>query len=252
MRAIAVDWSGREVRAEETLWLAEVLGGRLVTLENGRGRDELVAHLVTTTGPGSRTVVGIDFAFSFPKWWCDQQGWHDPSEVWSAMADHGERVLADCAPPFWGRPGRPNPVAVERRLRVTDTRGAKSVFQIGGSGAVGTGSIRGMPHLLTLAEHGFGFWPFGPVRWPLVVEIYPRALTGPVIKSRWASRHAFLFEHFPAQPAAMLERAAGSEDAFDAAVSALVMAEHADQLAALRATTDPVVAIEGQIWRPAS
>lgn len=49
----------------------------------------------------------------------------------------------------------------------------------------------------------------------------------------------------------MLERAAGSEDAFDAAVSTLVMAGAADQLAALSPSPDPTTAVEGKIWRPA-
>ena len=35
----------------------------------------------------------------------------------------------------------------------------KSTFQIGGAGAVGTGSLRGMPHLLTLREAGCAVWP---------------------------------------------------------------------------------------------
>jgi hypothetical protein len=48
----------------------------------------------------------------------------------------------------------------------------------------------------------------------------------------------------------MLERAAESEDAFDAAVSALVMAEHQDQIAALTATDDGGFAIEGKVWTP--
>jgi hypothetical protein len=56
--------------------------------------------------------------------------------------------------------------------------------------------------------------------------------------------------HFGGRPAALLERAAGSEDAFDAAVSALVMDRHRDALSALRATTDLAEAIEGRIWRP--
>ena len=56
------------------------------------------------------------------------------------------------------------------------------MFQIGGAGAVGTGSIRGMPHLLTLADSGFTIWPFVSGGLPTVVEIYPRALTGPVNK----------------------------------------------------------------------
>ena len=42
----------------------------------------------------------------------------------------------------------------------------------------------------------------------------------------------------------------GSEDAFDAAISALVMHEHLADLAALPQTTDPVTLLEGDVWRP--
>ncbi len=106
-----------------------------------------------------------------------------------------------------------------------------------------------MPKLLALAESGFGVWPFCH-EWPRVIEIYPRALTGPVRKSSWADRNEFLFGRFPAQPAELLERAAGSEDAFDAAVSALVMASHQGSLESLALTSDPDYSIEGRIWRP--
>lgn len=96
---------------------------------------------------------------------------------------------------------------------------------------------------------GFGIWPFSE-GWPRVVEIYPRALTGPVNKSRWSARHDHLLEHFPEQPRDLLERAAGSEDAFDAAVSALVMSEHEAELRALGPPADPAELVEGRIWRP--
>jgi hypothetical protein len=78
----------------------------------------------------------------------------------------------------------------------------------------------------------------------------PRALTGPVNKGRWTGRHEFREQHFPEQPDPMREQAAGSEDSFDAAVSALVMATNAGQLAALEQLSDPFYAIEGKIWRP--
>jgi hypothetical protein len=107
-----------------------------------------------------------------------------------------------------------------------------------------------MPYLQTLAENGFSIWPFDAVQTPCAIEIYPRSLTGPVRKNRWRERHALVRSRFPEQPSAMLERAAGSEDAFDAAVSALVMAKHAEQLLALDATTDAELAIEGKVWRP--
>jgi hypothetical protein len=253
MRAIAVDWSGRNGGATEFIWLAEVDNGQLVSLENGRNREQLIAHLIAATSSHPQAVIGLDFAFSFPSWWCAEQGWHSAPEVWEAMAADGERLLTECLPPFWGRPGTINPNPEERRHRQTeliDAAGAKSVFQIGGAGAVGTGSVRGMPHLRAVAEAGFDVWPFGPLGWPRVIEIYPRALSGPVNKSRWRARHEFLFKHFPSQSAPFLERAAGSEDAFDAVVSALVMWERRRELRDLAPSADSTTRLEGKIWRP--
>jgi hypothetical protein len=85
---------------------------------------------------------------------------------------------------------------------------------------------------------------------PRAVEIYPRVLTGPVNKSSWRRRREFLFDRFPDQAAPLLERAAGSEDAFDAAASALVMAGHAEALSQLPPAVGLPYAIEGRIWRP--
>src|SRR5204863_8258146 len=118
------------------------------------------------------------------------------------------------------------------------------------AGAVGTGSVRGMPHLLTLAEAGFSIWPFDAPGARSVLEIYPRALTGPVKKGRWRERHALLLRDWPEQDRALLERAAGSEDAFDATVSALVVARHVGQLGVLDQTADTDYLIEGHIWTP--
>jgi hypothetical protein len=253
VRIVAVDWSGRLKRAEESLWLAEVRGGEIVDLANGRTREELVAHLVSLARHNPRMVVGLDFAFSFPAWWCAEQGWSSARDVWEAIAESGEGLIDSCEVPFWGRRGKRNPNPRHRHLRRSELEeemaGAKSVFQVGGAGAVGTASIRGMPHLLTLADNGFSIWPFAD-GWPRVIEIFPRVLTGPVNKSRWTIRHAYLLDRFPQQPTNLLERAAGSEDAFDAAVSGLVMSAHAAEIQALRAPTDAEYAIEGKIWRP--
>lgn len=253
MRIVAVDWSGKEKGAAESLWLAEVCGGTLTDLRNGLERERLTARLLELADEDPRMVVGLDFAFSFPAWWCAEEGWRSAEDLWAAMRHSGEELLSVCDAPLWGRPGKRNPHSKERLYRRTETEGyaaqPKSVFQIGGAGAVGTGSIRGMPHLLALAEHGFGVWPFSD-GWPRAVEIYPRALTGKVKKNSWAERHAHLFRRFPGQPADLLERAAGSEDAFDAAVSALVMSEHGAELQSLAPTTDPVYGIEGRIWLP--
>jgi hypothetical protein len=250
---VAVDWSGKAKGAAESLWRAEVRDGRLTELRNGLSRGELIARLIELADEEPDVVIGIDFAFSFPAWWCEEKGWSSGEDVWTAMGEQGESLLATCEDPFWGRPGKKNPHPKARLYRHAerneDVVRPKSVFQIGGAGAVGTGSIRGMPYLLTLAESGFGIWPFSE-RWPRVVEIYPRALTGPVNKSRWSTRHAYLLQRFPEQPMDLLERAAGSEDAFDAGVSALAMSEHEAELRTLAPPADPVYAIEGKIWQP--
>jgi hypothetical protein len=105
--------------------------------------------------------------------------------------------------------------------------------------------------LLRLADAGFSIWPFDAARLPTVIEIYPRALTGKVDKGRHRTRRAYLEQGFPDQDPVLRERAAGSEDAFDAAVSALVMARYlhaADDLPAIH--HDDPERLEGAIWRP--
>ena len=103
MRFIAVDWSGKRSRAEESIWTAEVRAGRLTDLRNGLGRAEVVERLIGLAERDPRIVVGLDFGFSFPGWWCAEQGWSGGEDVWGAMAEHGERLLAACPPPLWGR-----------------------------------------------------------------------------------------------------------------------------------------------------
>jgi hypothetical protein len=258
MQTIAIDWSGRERGASETIWLARVRDGALIELENGRDRDEVVAAAIAAAEAEPRTAVGLDFAFAFPAWYAERRGWASGRAIWEAMRDEAERQLASCEPPFWGRPGRPAQT-MGPGLRETDLRAAatpKSVFQIGGSGAVGTGSLRGMRHLVDLADAGLAIWPFDDPALPVVVEIYPRLLTnlaagGPVVRSRHRDRRAVMERCFPEQDPVLRERAAGSDDAFDAAVSALVMARHAGHLAALpRIAPDAPARLEGEFWLP--
>jgi hypothetical protein len=124
--------------------------------------------------------------------------------------------------------------------------------QIGGAGAVGTSSLRGMRHLAQLAEAGFAIWPFDEMSWPLVVEIYPRLFTPKgLLKSRHLERRAHLTQTFPDQNPVLLERAAGSEDSFDAAISVLAMASHIGELENLRPfPPGSLQLIEGCIWAP--
>jgi hypothetical protein len=162
--------------------------------------------------------------------------------------------LKECKPPFWGRSGTRKVVRHDlyrqTELNCQPIAGIrpKSVFQIYGPGAVGTGSLRGMPLLCELHDADFSIWPFDPPGWPKVVEIYPRAFTGPVVKRDREARRAYLADW--ALPPWLGPMAEGSDDAFDAAISALVMSRHSQELMCLRQATDPTAVLEGEIWRP--
>jgi hypothetical protein len=205
-------------------------------------------------------IVGLDFAFSLPAWFLAERGVRTARELWALVAEEGEAWLRACLPPFWGRPGTRRPALDPARpgfrrteLEVPAIAGTrpKSVFQIGGAGAVGTGSLRGMPLLHRLHAEGFAVWPFDPPGWPVVVEIYPRLLTERVVKSSRAACEDYLRRRYPGLNPRWLQPAASSEDAFDAAVSALVMAEHLSRLITLPRVTDSTRQLEGIIWYPA-
>jgi hypothetical protein len=243
LRVAAVDWSGRAAGAERFIWTAlSSAGGGLLALQDGRDRTGAADHLVALAESDPELVVGLDFAFSLPLWFLDRCGYRDGMDVPEAVA---EGWLRECPPSFGGGQGRRRATAGGPRHRATELEvapHAKSVFQVGGAGAVGTGSLRGWPVLRRLRAAGFSVWPFDPPRLPVVVEIFPRLLTGPVVKSRRDAREAYLRSRgWPAE-------AAVSEDAFDAAASALVMSRHAAVLAALPAECDPAIRREGRIW----
>lgn len=256
MRVIAVDWSGDAHHARNRIWLAEaVTPGQLVRLEAGRDRADIADHLLG--GPPER-VIGLDFGFSFPAWFLEQAGIRSACTLWARMADEGERWLAACQPPFWGRTGRgrasfDGPAFRRAELAVPRNRGIgpKSMFQIGGAGTVGTGSLRGMPLLHRLHQAGATVWPFVRSGWPVIVEIYPRLLSGPLTKSDPLARKQLLEANYPALDPTHLRSATLSDDAFDAAVSALVMVEHLSDLLALPDEPDPQLRLEGRIWHPA-
>jgi hypothetical protein len=109
-----------------------------------------------------------------------------------------------------------------------------------------------MPALERLRDAGFAIWPFDAPRWPLAVEIYPRLLTGAVNKGSAEARSGYLAERYPTLTGEMVRLAASSEDAFDAAISALAMDAAREELLALPPVTDRQTLLEGQIWAPAA
>lgn len=260
-----------------------VHGGR-VRLESGWTRDEVARWLIGMARQTPRMVVGFDFCFSFPEWFVRECGAGSAVEFWELVAGgHGERWLAvGCEDArFWGRPRkRPAEFSGERlhrMLRATDidcklaalipeaeraarVRGIapKSVFQIGGGGSVGTASLRGMPVLRRLQEAGFAVWPFDrpDAKRPLVVEMYTRLNTGAVRKSNAEARAAYLLRKrredaaYAGLPRSVMEKARGSEDAFDALVSCMVMTARRAEFAQLGTPKDPGYRVEGWTWAP--
>jgi len=261
-----------------------------VRLEAGRTREEIAEWLIELARETPRMVVGFDFCFSFPAWFVrDEHGAANAPEFWKMVVEngHAERWLARGATDrrFWGKPHpRPSEFSGEhlhRMLRATDishklvahipeaerqalVRGIapKSVFQIGGAGSVGTASLRGFATLLRLREAGFRVWPFDRIALaarlprPLVVEMYTRLNTGAVHKSNPSARAAYLLRKrredrtYAALSRTVLQRARASEDAFDALVSTMVMAEHRESFATLPKPHDPLHRYESWTWAP--
>ena len=263
---IAVDWSGAVDDRGENLWLAHCVDGELVELRNGWRRAAVVERIITLAGAYPGSIVGLDFSFAFPRWFAEERGWLTHLDMWRDVRSLGEGWLRDCPLPFWGRPGRKR--GDEEQFRETEREIAarwavrpKSTFQIGGAGAVGTGSVRGMPHLLTLEEAGCAIWPFAvesaTASLATVVEMYPRLLTGPVVKRRREARDlmlAAMAETAAAGASAthrrLMDVAATSEDAFDAAMSAIHMHAYVSGSAGPGVPMPGNVTIEGRVWEP--
>ena len=182
-RVIAIDWSGAKKGAARKIWLAEFREGHPFSVPwNKRPPSQILEYLIGSCREHPKTIIGIDFAFSFPAWFIAQKGCNTAEEMWECVACNGENWLSECIDPFWGRSQKKNPRRpAQEQLRKTDSDFCgedlcpKSIFQIGGAGAVGTGSIRGMWLLRQLRRKGFSIWPFHVDGWPRVVEIWPRA-----------------------------------------------------------------------------
>jgi hypothetical protein len=256
VRAIAADWSGAAIGEHRYLWLAECRPRhderppRLARLE-GLTRAGATERLLSLADRDPELVVGLDFAFSLPEWFLASKGITAAADLWSRRPEL-EAWLSGCPPPFWGRPGRPRPSLPPaqhwRRTELATAPRPKSVFQIGGAGAVGTASLRGMPVLDRLRRAGFSIWPMDPPRLPLVLEVWPRLYIGRMVKSRAESRQRWLADRRSSVPAPLRRQAEASADAFDATAAALGLAASVETSAGLPAVGDPVARLEGWIW----
>jgi hypothetical protein len=284
-RVVAVDWSGRVDASGQRksiwmgVWTACADGSSSVTLQGGRTRREVVDELVSLSRQTKKMVVGVDFCFSYPAWFVEEVGAKSAREFWRIVSEQGEEWLGKNCPHdyFWGKPGKKNRLflgagsglmfrradhACKIRSEILDPDqrdkikgiAPKSPFQTGGAGAVGTGSLRGIPELFQLSEGGFSVWPFDVPSLPMVVEIYPRLLTGEVKKSNEMARRQYLkrkqsedAEYFGLDEQ-VIAVASSSEDAFDALVSVMEMAARRAGFRKLVQATDKVTLLEGAVW----
>ena len=267
VRYVAVDWSGdaQNWKQRQVICLAMVEADQLVCLERGRTRDEMIDLLEGEIKSGGPAFIGFDFAFSFPQWYLHWRQVENVGNLWHLAAREQEVWLNGQTWPFWGRPGpyqhRPSDLGQDRWFRQTDEGRAnanpKSVFQIYGGGAVGTGTIRGLSALPSLRDAGAAIWPFDDPRpdGATVIEIYPRLFYGNAVQTGNSvaarnTRRAYLEKHCAHVERRWRDDMIESGDAFDAGVSALVMSANGGNLRQLLGATDRRTLLEGEIWTP--
>jgi hypothetical protein len=243
--SVAVDWSG-DARAESTvhpkLWIAEAVDGELIALAptSRAGAADAIVEAADRAGDG--LVAGLDFSFAYPAWFMRELGCSSGPEVWG-------RTLDPSRPPFYGAKGTTAP-APDRRYRETEARlrasghRCGSTFQVRGPGSVGTGTLRGLPHLRRLARAGLRVWPFDLRPGPVVAEVDPRMFTGPVVKSLAEARAAAWSAARVPAPPALRDLALAGEDAFDAALTAVALSRGVTGAADL----PPIASLEGWVW----
>ena len=254
-KTLAIDWSGAKSGFEKKIWLAEATTEGLVELRDGWSREGITGYLASRAKERD-LVVGLDFCFSFPAWFVRDAGRSTIDGFWRHVAERGESWLdtKNVPEPFfrkgrWER-RRSQFRHAEERLAAQGTP-PETIFKLVGAKQVGPGSIRGMPCLLALRKAGFNIWPFDPPELPMVVEIYPRLFYGSVKKSSGEQRADFL-SGLEGLDDEQRHRAGSSDDAFDAAVSALAMFERRQELATLPQPADATLpaetALEGWIF----
>jgi len=200
---IMIDWSAASApkSGADSIWycLIERIDGKLVErpLKNPKTRETAMADLADLLSDlvarGQKVLVGCDFAFGYPKDFGESLGlrWDG---VWKQLAarikdgadNHNNRFdvaadfnkkLSGTAGPFWGCPKaqqsefleskKPymNPLTNEMRLCEQRISGVKPVWQLLGTGCVGSQTMMGIARLEGLRRHPWladhiKVWPF--------------------------------------------------------------------------------------------
>lgn len=221
---VIVDWSARSAPSpvkpsKDAIWIGVAReGGVKTTYLRTRAAAEawLVAFLGAETAAGRRALVGFDFPFGYPagvaKTVCGEA---DALSLWNWFAREVEdgadnannrydvaakiNRLYPGVGPFWGTPGAKEIADVpargndrtgdhppERRACEGVAKGAKTVWQLAGAGAVGSQVIMGLASLQRLrsAIADVAIWPFqtgwaAPDSGHVIAEIYPSLFAVP-------------------------------------------------------------------------
>ncbi|WP_299677022.1 gephyrin-like molybdotransferase Glp [uncultured Roseobacter sp.] len=222
-----VDWSGGNdtgpAPRADAIWACVARDGRAdepVYLRNRRvAEDWLAALFEAEREAGRRVLAGFDFPFGYPSGFAEAiTGQPNPFALWNWLQERIEdspktNNRFDLAGeinrrfggqgPFWfnglkrdidGLPRRKtdykNPFP-ERREAETRAKGAFSCWQLGGTGAVGSQVLMGLPVLARLrARYDAAVWPFEPLdKLVAFVEIWPSLTLGAApegrIKDAW-------------------------------------------------------------------
>src|SRR2546430_2294283 len=97
-KTTATNGTARPARsAQRRIGLAEPASdGSLARLGGGRNREQIGEDLLTMLSEEPRSVVGLDFAFSFPSGYLDELGVTTAAALWAMLAEHGEAWLRAC------------------------------------------------------------------------------------------------------------------------------------------------------------
>ena len=207
-RIVVLDWSaaGRPTRGADSIWIGDDRG----LLANPPTRMEAHHLLQELAEPGTRLLIGADFAFGHPSGLARQiTGRADALALWDHLDAQHSDDARNCSnyrdvaaglnraldsPVFWGDGRRlptpdlprlrppPHPDLAPHRVTETPVPGGprpKSPFQLAGAGAVGAQSLTGIPWLNRLRQRaGTAVWPFQP--WQdaelVLAEVYPSML----------------------------------------------------------------------------
>lgn len=227
---VMVDWSGGndtgKTPRQDAIWACVARAGRAEEpyyLRNRRYAESWLSNFFDAElVAGRRVLTGFDFPFGYPAGFAGAlTGANDPFALWEWLAAHIEddpRVnnRFDLAAqinrrfggqgPFWfnglkrdidGLPRTKiayhNPFP-DRRRAEQQAKGAFSCWQLGGTGAVGSQVLMGLPVLARLrTRFDAAVWPFEPLTKPVAfVEIWPSLTLGPApesqIKDAWQVR----------------------------------------------------------------